>query len=277
MMSAWLIEAASSVVARMRTAPSRRLYRRARGLRAERRPTVATTTTEQAPLELLERAIPGATNDAMLELAYRVLDNLAERSEAAADVAIDADDRDVENEALAFVSEVDKMFALLWASSPPRLRNAAAQVDDAKRDIEAAIRNRRARLDGRPTALSQFSSRRLRRAHTAWEVERRRETRQSDQLLERANVTPDRVLDALTRALEGADTSDVRPMEVAIALLPELADASLPGRQRVVNRVGQIMRGLVAEGRIVQIRPDDYDGGRRHPHRYTTTTEVDDA
>lgn len=43
----------------------------------------------------------------MLELAYRVLENLAERSESAADFAIESDNRDVENEALVFVNEVE--------------------------------------------------------------------------------------------------------------------------------------------------------------------------
>ena len=42
----------------------------------------------------------------MLELAYQVLENLAERAEAAADFAIDSDNRDVESEPLVSIREV---------------------------------------------------------------------------------------------------------------------------------------------------------------------------
>ncbi len=209
----------------------------------------------------------------MLELAYQVLENLGERAESAADFGIDSDNRDVENEAMVFIKEAVKIPNSL--SCPDRVRNVWFRIHDAEEDLGKAIRNRRERLEG-GTALEQFSHRRSRRVQSAWEVERRREKAQSEKTLERANVTSERVLDALQRALQTAASADVRPVDVAIALMSELADPSIAGRQRVVTRVGQVMRGLADEGRVQRIRPDDYDGGRRKPHRYAMP-EVDDA
>src|SRR5437870_4484424 len=69
------------------------------------------------PTTLLDRALTSATNDQALELAYQVLGNLAERAENAADIAIDSDDRDVENEALVFVTELKKLIP--WNGPSP--------------------------------------------------------------------------------------------------------------------------------------------------------------
>jgi hypothetical protein len=230
------------------------------GLRAEGKPTVATTTPEHAPLELLKRSIPGATNDAILELAYQVLENLAERAESAADFAIESDLRDVENEALVFAKEVK---SLIGSFNHGRLREAEFKVHDAEKDLQKAIRNRRTALEGKRTALEQFSDRRTRRAHSAWEVELRREKMRAAKTLDRANITPERVMEALIRA-QSVRPGDVRPIEVAVALMSELADTAVDGRQLVVAHVGKILRELVAEGRVVQVRPDDYDGRRKN-------------
>lgn len=94
--------------------------------------------------------------------------------------------------------------------------------------------------------------------------ERERQRDEADKLVARAKITPERVLSALAKAGPEA----VRPVKVAVALMPALTDTSCPGRQTVVYRVGRALRELAAEGRVEQIRPDDYDGGRRHPHRY---------
>jgi hypothetical protein len=233
---------------------------------------VAAITPEGTPLVLLDSAIPGATNDAMLELAYRVLENLADRAESAADFAIDSDNRDVENEALVFITEVNQLVPGLFGA--PRLREEASyKVADAKADLGKAIRNRRARLEGKQTALEQFSHRRQRRVRSAWEVESRREAARAAQTVKLANVTQTRVLKALASASENGDA---RVADVMAALDPRLADTSIAGRQQVVAQVGKILRRLAAEGRVAKVRPDNYDNGRRHPHRYTLT-EANDA
>ncbi len=233
---------------------------------------MATMTSEQTPLELLDRAIPGATNDAMLELCYRVLENLAERAESAADFAIDSDNRDAENEALVFVSEVDKL--IHW-SYHGRLK-CGWVVSDAKKDLEVAARNRRERLNGSTTALEAFSARRRQKQWNADNLERIREEMRARATRKRAKVTQERVLEALAKAVVQSRVGDVRVADVIVALDKRLADTSIPGRQMVVADVTKMLRDLADEGRVQRIRPDDYDGGRRKPHRYAMP-EVDDA
>jgi hypothetical protein len=211
-----------------------------------------------APLDLSERALRGATNDEAIEMAYRLLENLSTRAENAADVGIDADDRDVENEALVFATEVTGMIQH-WG--PERLKRAWHRAHDAKDDLETAMQNRRARLDGNWSRVEEFSHRRKARISSAFAVELARERRERDALLERADITPERVLEAMRNALAGC--SEVRAKDVTMALMPELADTSVVGRQTVVNRVSQVMRRLVAEGAVVQHRPNGNDDGRR--------------
>ena len=249
------------------------------GLRAERGgPTVATVSNDvQAtglPLELLDRAIPGATNDAMLELAIRVQENLGERAETAADVAIDSDDRDAENEALVFIKEVDEIVGAFHAHGT-RLDRVDARARDAEHDLKAEIRNRRARAEGRFTALESFSYRRVQRAAMRKRFEVTREEVQGQLTRKRAKVTPDRVLRALEKAVASRGGA-VRVADVIVALDTRLVDTSVPGRQLVVSDVSRVLRELAAEDRVTRIRPDDYDGGRRKPHRYAMP-EVDDA
>jgi len=226
------------------------------------------------PLELLDRAIPGATNDAMLELAIRVQENLGERAETAADVAIDSDDRDAENEALVFIKEVDEIVGAFHAHGT-RLDRVDARARDAEHDLKAEIRNRRARAEGRFTALESFSYRRVQRATMRKRFEVTRDEVQGQLTRKRAKVTPDRVLRALEKAVASRGGA-VRVADVIVALDTRLVDTSVPGRQLVVSDVSRVLRELAAEDRVTRIRPDDYDGGRRKPHRYAMP-EVDDA
>lgn len=211
-----------------------------------------------SPVKLFQAAIPGATNDEALELTYRLLENLAQRCENAADIAIDSDNRDVENEALVFIKEVDSLMPNL--SAPERLKEPWHVVYDADRDLATAIRNRRQALTGGRTVLESFSRRRNRRVATAWEVQRRREGAKREQLLKRANVTSDRVFEALqTVAMEGP----VQAMHVAIAMLPELTDPAVIGRQTVIASVAKQLRDLAKGGGVTQIRPSENDHGRK--------------
>jgi hypothetical protein len=56
---------------------------------------------------------------------------------------------------------------------------------------------------------------------------------------------------------------EVQAKEVAIALLPDIADTCLVGRQTVINRVSQVMRAMVAAGQLEQVRPENNDAGRK--------------
>lgn len=213
----------------------------------------------ESPMQLFERAMRGASNDEALELGIRLVESLAERAENAADIAIDSDDRDVENEALIFIQEAEN-YVHVWARDARR-GSAWHKLNDAQHDLQKAVRNRRARLDGKWSRVEEFSHRRNARICSAYAVEAARETRQRDELLERANITPERVLAAMQKALE-ASGPEVKAKDVTVALMPELADTSVVGRQTVVNRVSQIMRRLVGEGALVQHRHGNNDGGR---------------
>jgi hypothetical protein len=172
---------------------------------------------------------------------------------------MDSDDRDVENEALVFVTEALKLIPSLttWAGRP---RNAWHVVDDAKDDIETAMRNRRAALDSKWTPVEQFSHRRVARLRSAREVEELRQRSEVLQLIDRANITHERVLDAIRKASAGS--GEVRALDVAVTLLPELEDTQKKGRQVVINRVATVMRKLARSGRLVQHRPEDTKGDR---------------
>lgn len=252
----------------------RRCNRRTPGLYARKEPIVATNKPElrivgeadtgrarksEPPITLFQRALRGATNDEALEIGILLVENLAERAENAADMAIDSDQRDVENEALVFIQEAEN-YVHVWARGGRRGK-AWHKLDDAQKDLQKAIRNRRSRLDGQWSSLEQFSQRRSARVQSAYAVEAARETRQRDELIERADLTPERVLAAMQRAVETCG-HEVKAKDVTIALLPELADTSIVGRQTVVNRVSQIMRRLVGEGTLVQHRNGDNNGGR---------------
>lgn len=104
------------------------------------------------------------------------------------------------------------------------------------------------------------------------EVERRREK----VLRPRPSARPTSPRGVLKALSKSAASGAVRVEEVMIALDPRLADTSIAGRQTVVAQVGKILRQLASEGRVQQIRPANYDNGRRHPHRYTLA-EGDDA
>lgn len=227
------------------------------GLRVVREDEPAPRRNE-SPLKLLQSAIPAATNDEAVELAYRVLENLAERCEIAADMAIDSDNRDVENEALVFIKEVDSLAPAYYKND--RLKESTYVVDDAEQDLETAIRNRRRRLSGDRSALESFSRRRQRRVSSAWEVERRREAVAGDRTLAKANITGERVLQALTKV---AAEAPVQAMHVAIAMLPELSDPSVVGRQRVITDVARHLRELAKAGKVTQIRPSENDDRRK--------------
>jgi hypothetical protein len=235
--------------------------------------TVADVQASALPLDLLDRAIPGATNDEMLELAYRVIENLAERSERAVDLAIESDDRDVENEALAFACEVDR---IPNSFSQGRIRAVHDTTFWAKQDIQVAIQNRRARLEGRHDAIQRYSYRRSQRATQRARVDLVRVSTQGRKTRKRANVTRERVLAALATAVDVSSSDNVRVADVIVALDKRLADGTVPGRQQVVADVSKVLRELASEGRVQRIRPDNYDGGRRKPHRYALP-EADDA
>jgi ribonuclease D len=116
-------------------------------------------------------------------------------------------------------------------------------VDDARRDIEIAIRNRRASETGSGwSKVESFSRRRNARVRSAWEVARRREEKAAAKTIERANVTTERVLEAIGRL----DPGQFQARDVAIALMSELADTDYPGRQKVIAHVGMVMRKLAA-------------------------------
>ncbi len=210
-------------------------------------------------MELFDRALKGATNDEALEMGCLMLEALADRVENAADIGIDADDRDVENEALVFASAVDDL--VNGFARARRLQDVHHKVYDAKRDLEKAARNRRARLDNRWSAVEQFSQRRNARVRMAWEIERTREERETEELVARADITTERVIEALRKVT--GEAGEARAVDVALAMLPALADSKLVGRQKVINRVSQILRRLVVAGELRQVRPEDNDHGRK--------------
>lgn len=226
--------------------------------------------TVARPSRLLDQALAGATNDEALELAYTLLDDLADRAEKAADIAIDSGDRDAENEALTFCAEVDEMLPnLVWSNE--RLTAAGTKARHAKQDVEVAIRNRRA-LGRGASKVEQFSRCRNARVIDARAAQRRREQAESDQLLERAQITLERV----AGAVESLDGSDFKALDVTLALMPELRDTSIAGRQSVINRVSQQMQRLVKDGRLV--KRDLREGARTHtytrPERTLATAEM---
>lgn len=90
--------------------------------------------------------------------------------------------------------------------------------------------------------------------------------------MQRANITPERVLEAVRVALQARP--EVQTKDVAITLLPELADTAVVGRQAVVNRVSLVMRKMAGAGQLVQHRPEDSDGGRK-TCRYAIEADVD--
>lgn len=212
----------------------------------------------ESPVKLFQSAIADASNDEAVELVYRLLENLSERCQNAADIAIDSNNRDVENEALVFIRGVDSILPMYYSNK--RLQEPHHVVDAATEDLEKAMRNRCRRLLGDRTALESFSHRRQHRISSAWEVEARRESLQRERLIERADVTRERVLEALK---DVATEGPVQAMQVAIAILPELADPSIVGRQAVISRVGQHLRGLAKSGNVAQIRPAENDDMRK--------------
>ena len=226
----------------------------------------AETIEAGSPAELFTRAIEGATNDELLELTYRMLETLADRAENAADIAIDSDDRDIENEALTFAKEADALMP--WNPRNGRYESARYKIGDAEKDIETAARNRRARLDGTRSRVEQFSRRRTARLHSAWEVEGRHKAKQREQLVQRADVTAERVMEAIA----AATGRQVRAKDIAIALMPRLADTSVGGRQAVINRVSRVLRDLAKAGQLEQIRPESNDDGRK-TCRYSVPSE----
>lgn len=220
---------------------------------------MATTKTRGEPLELFDRALKGATNDEALEMAYLMLEGLAERAQNAADIGIDADDRDVENEALVFAAAVDDLVNSF--AKAKRLKEVGAKVWDAKHDLEKAAANRRAQLGDRWSAVESFSHRRNTRVRTAQAVAWEREKRQSDELVERADITTARVVEALRKV--AGETGEARAVDVALVMLPALADSKLAGRQKVINRVSQVLRRLAVAGELRQNRPEENDDGRK--------------
>lgn len=223
---------------------------------------MSSTTHVERPSTLLDRALAGASNDEAVELAFELFEALADRVERAVDIAIDCDDRDAENEALAFASEVDGLFPFLGGKGN-RMKRASYVVDDAKRDIERAIRNRRSETGRGPSRIERFSDRRNARVQSAWEASRRREEKAAAKTVQRADVSRERVLEAISRL----DPGQFQARDVAIALLPELADTGIVGRQAVINAVATVIRHLATKGTLEQHRPDGSKG--RMTCRYT--------
>jgi hypothetical protein len=80
----------------------------------------------------------------------------------------------------------------------------------------------------------------------------------------RASITRSRVLEALDRV----DLAEFIPIDVALALLPELADTTIHGRQAVINRVGDQLRRLAEDGELARRKAHDSRLGRA-TYRYS--------
>lgn len=92
------------------------------------------------------------------------------------------------------------------------------------------------------------------------QVDRQREDLERQRLVEKANLTPARVMDALTNV---AADGPVQAMHVAIAILPELSDPAIAGRQRVITDVSRHLRELAKAGKVTQIRPSENEDRRK--------------
>lgn len=230
------------------------------------------TTMMSTPLEQLEQLLPAVTNDQALELAYAMLADLADRAERAADIAIDSDDRDAENEALVFADEVEDILPSSLFSSSPRLREAWHKARDAAKDVRTAIANSRQANGRGRSSVESFSARRNARVRSASEVQWRREQAQTEALVERANITAERVAAAI--ATLGPDGT-FKALDVTLALMPDLRDTKIVGRQSVIARVSQEIQKLVKSGALVKHAAERApDGFLRGSHSYTVAGDA---
>lgn len=123
-------------------------------------------------------------------------------------------------------------------------------------------------VDGHDAALSDSEWEEFTKAHPValtreermgeWErkqKERAREKEQGDALLVSLKLTTPAVARAFKAAAKASPDGKTRARDVAIVIVPALADKATVGRQRVIARVGQALLELRDAGKAVQIHP----------------------
>lgn len=206
----------------------------------------------QSTLETFEAAVAGATNDECVEMTLRLFKEVGHRCDRLAGMVLEVDDRDAVNEAFAFVSAADDVVpSLKW--SEPRIDKPARRIQQAKTRLDKAIK-RRGRIGPIPWEEKTPEERHQEAVLTV--QERDRKWAEGDKLLAKVDFSRPAVLNALQAAIADSPDGLTRARDVALKLLPKATDPKTPGRQRLIARVGKVMRELAADGQLEQLRPD---------------------
>jgi hypothetical protein len=199
-------------------------------------------------LDRFDEVIGGATNDELIELEYRLIEELTDRAGTVTRIALESGDRDIENEAATYVGVVDEMFPFM--ASNKRIHASSRYVDKCKEELRDAIE---ARSSGEETTSGAFRAWKVGKSPAAKrheEAEQARKDREEEALLERVDLSRGAVLEAFRAAV--SETGMVQARDVALALCPDATDPDTPGRQKIIARVGAEIRRLAAEGLVVK-------------------------
>jgi hypothetical protein len=211
----------------------------------------------QSTLETFEAAVAGATNDECVEMTLRLFKEVGHRCHRLAEMVLEVDDRDAVNEAFAFVS-VARDLVPLMKFSEPRIEKPSSRIYDAKTKLEKAIKRR-----GRTTSVP-FEEMTADERADHWrreEQERERERAQGDKLLAKVDISTDAVL-AAVRELLSIRPSPLKASDVALHICPDAEATDTPGRQRLINRVGMVLKELAVSGQLERLMPADSREGR---------------
>ena len=207
-------------------------------------------------LETFEAAVAGATNDECVEMTLRLFKEVGHRCDRLAEMVLEVDDRDAVNEAFTFVSAAEDIVpSLRW--SEPRIDKPHRRIYDAKTRLDKAIK-RRGRTG--PIPWDEKTPEDRRQQLEAAERAREREQAAGNRLLAKTDLSPARVL----MVLRGSGSPDalMRARDVAVLLVPKAKDTQLVGRQRLINRVGMVLKQLAEAGELERLMPDDPKDGR---------------
>lgn len=210
-------------------------------------------TAESHPVDAMREIARGARNDEIIELAFFVFEELADRAEGAADLAIDSGDREALNEAFVLASRAHSVTPN-YGFAKGRVEDPGRRIFQTQRLLEDAVQEARSATVGPKPARS-----RRERRIAEWEAQRAEETAALERV---GDITAERVhavlRDAGAVAGEPVAVSDVVGLLTAESPVPY---GSTAWRRLVALVTAQLVKAARA-GSVVQIRPADSRDGR---------------
>lgn len=203
-------------------------------------------------LDRFDEVLGGATNDELVELNYRLIEELGDRAGTITVLALDSGDRDLVNEAATYVAVVDEMFPFMPKNK--RVSEMSYYIDTCAGQLRAAIEER-----ANGEEHSRWRSFRVGKSPAAKRMEAIEEAlaqKKEEKLLASVEISRDTVLDAF-RAASAETDLPVQARDVALALCPDATETDVPGRQKVIARVGAEIRRLASEGIVVKASEAD--------------------